>query len=93
MQFDGGAHCVSPAFFGVPPKNRTHHEHTDWQVADAPGTSRRDADWCDRDGRAPQFDCIVPDQSLLQNPAAVWNSRGDAQVWLLSFFCQQIFLP
>ena len=36
---------VSPAVFGVPPNT-----HGSWRR----GSARRDAEWCDRDGRAPQ---------------------------------------
>src|ERR1039457_1326985 len=55
-----GARGVSPALFGVPPKTPPLKMNAPF----GDGWLRRGrvggTDWCDRDGRAPHFNCIVP---------------------------------
>jgi hypothetical protein len=38
---------------------------TIWCVAGRLGTSRRDANWRERDGRAPYFNCVVPAKQMV----------------------------
>ena len=59
MEF-GGERVASRPLFSASRRKLPFAERTHCLVAAVPsGTSRRDADWCDRDGRAPRFKRIV----------------------------------
>ena len=60
MEF-GWERVASRPLFSASRRKLPFAERTHCLVAAVPsGTSRRDADWCDRDGRAPHFNGIVP---------------------------------
>src|ERR1017187_6886466 len=56
----GSAWRLARSFRRPAENSPSQNERTVWGWVAAPGTRRRDADWCDRDGRTPHFNCIVP---------------------------------